>query len=571
MGCGVIKTNESSEQYDDDNINQSELLPEVQVSKKSNAERKNSKNNNISENNQDNSISKYLKNKKNSKKIIKSKSINKKIEELNEANLKNNDNKKEVISPIKLNQNLEKKIENLKEMEEKKSGPEIEDISNKGENKKEEEKNVKEKDKNKNKKEDNDDIGSLLQRKAYTTDKLPISKANITLSSEEEKLPKVIQKNEMSNGFLDKKYLEIEIKANRYETIFPIWIQKEEEIEFNVLGKWKINSQIECYSKGIQTNKEEEDNLNSNSNNEQKKFNDGALIGRVLKGKPFIIYDGLKFTSDISGPLILKMYLKNLWDKEQPQGSLKLKIYGAQKIENVEDLDEKIGWWKQLSKIEFINKDHLPDYILPNTEKSIIILFNKLRHDSKLFTSQYLDNYQRLTPTTKKIYNQFIENKDEFIPFKINLSIIKLLNNFYNLFIKDNNKKSFKEDNWAYILRSENSLKKYLEESFSNKKKIFVSIIRYYEDNPFFLALRVLFRNNIRDNMLSYNFVEISIIILCDKQRKDGKKIYYCIVVLSDQNENDKVNYDLNMNIEKFIEEEKKIENKLIISKQIKI
>ena len=37
----------------------------------------------------------------------------------------------------------------------------------------------------------------MLNRRAYTTDKLPISKANISLSSEEEKLPKVFQKNEI--------------------------------------------------------------------------------------------------------------------------------------------------------------------------------------------------------------------------------------------------------------------------------------------------------------------------------------------------------------------------------------
>ena len=172
----------------------------------------------------------------------------------------------------------------------------------------------------------------------------------------------------MLNGFLDKKYLEIELKANRYETIFPIWIQKGEEIEFIVSGKWKINNQIECDSKGIQINKEEE---NLNFNNEENKFNEGALLGRVLKGKPFVIYDGLKYISDISGPLILKMYLKNIWDKEQPEGILKLKIFGAQKIENAKDLDEKIGWWKQLSKIDYINEDHLPDYIM------ILVIYTK--------------------------------------------------------------------------------------------------------------------------------------------------------------------------------------------------
>ena len=70
--------------------------------------------------------------------------------------------------------------------------------------------------------------------------------------------------------------------------------------------------------------------------------------------------------------------------------------------------------------------------------------------------------------------------------------------------------------------------------------------------------------------MLSYNFEEISIITLFNNLRKDGKKIYYCIVVLSNQNGNDKVYYDLNKNIEQFIEDEKKLEVHLSTSRQFK-
>ena len=109
-------------------------------------------------------------------------------------------------------------------------------------------------------------------------------------------------------------------------------------------------------------------------------------------------------------------------------------------------------------------------------------------------------------------------------------------------------------------------LQKYLEQSFNSKKKLYVSIIRYYEDNPLFLALRILFRDNIRNNMLSYNFEEISMINLSDDLNSD-KTIYYCIIVLSNQNGNDKVNYELNNNIEQFIEDEKKLEVKISIVK----
>ena len=550
MGCGIIKVNDSNSDYDD-KINQSELLPEIEVNKKLNSEEQNSnQNKDNSKNNNENKVENSLENKKNIKEMTINENI-KDIKKEKKLNVNNNkrENKKEIISNLDSNSYLEKESEINCKKEENKNEIEIRNL--------EEKKQIKN--------DENKDNDNMLQKKAYTTDKLPHSKANITMTSkEEEKLPKVTQNSIISNGFIDKKYVEFELKANRYETIFPIWIAKEEEIEFTIIGKWKINSQSECDEKGIQSNEEEND-----LNDKRNKFNNGALIGRVLKGEPFHIYNGLKYISNISGPLVLKMYLNSLWDRENPEGSLKIKILGAQKIQNLNDLEEKIGWWKQLRIIEFNNKEHLPNYKLSNLEKSLFILFNKLRHDSKLFSSQYLDNYQRLTPTTKKIYNQFISNKDQFIPFKINLSIIKLLHKFYDLFMKEDNKYNLKEENWIYIIRSENYLQKYLEESFNNKKKICTTIVRYYEENAFYLGLRVLFRDNIRNNMLNYNFEELSIINLCNEQ-KIGKNIYYCIVVLSNQNGNDKIDYELNMNMEEFIENEKKLEKKRSIVKQVK-
>jgi hypothetical protein len=82
-------------------------------------------------------------------------------------------------------------------------------------------------------------------------------------------------------------------------------------------------------------------------------------------------------------------------------------------------------------------------------------------------------------------------NKDQYIPFKINLSIIKLLKKFYDKFIDDNN--AYSEEEWNSILKSEESLLKYLQDSFNSKKKLYLSILRYYEDNPFYLGLRILF------------------------------------------------------------------------------
>ncbi len=249
MGCGIIKVNESND-YDDDKINQSELLPEIEVNKQSNLEEQNQNlnNNKNSENNSENNTKKSL---------VKQITINKNIKEATKLNLQDNknenENKKEIISNINsYNSSVDKESENS---------------NNNEENKKELEDNHTLKNKKINNYE-NDKNNSMLTRKAYTTDKLPHSKANITLSSmEEEKLPKVIENiSNLSNGFIDKKCLEIESKANRYETIYPIWIQKEEEIEFIVQGKWKINTQTECNEKGIELNEEEEDNINKEKN-----------------------------------------------------------------------------------------------------------------------------------------------------------------------------------------------------------------------------------------------------------------------------------------------------------------
>ena len=235
MGCGTIKTNESS-QILEGNISQSELLPEVQVNKKSNIEEeKSNPNSNLNSNNknsiQQNENTKKHDSDKNSKYSIKSIQINKKIE----SSKKNDEKIKEILSRVNVASNSEEESENNNNnIEERNSEYEIEDNNN-NENDNENEPielNIEEKE-------------NLLKKKAYTTDKIQHRKKE-SISSIQENLPKITENNKFSNGILDKKFLEIEFKANRYETIFPIWIPKEEEIEFIISGKWNINNEIEC-------------------------------------------------------------------------------------------------------------------------------------------------------------------------------------------------------------------------------------------------------------------------------------------------------------------------------------
>ena len=563
MGCGIIKTKDCEES---DNINQSELLPVVQVNQGSNLSNSNISNNKensiIKNENENDNKSEIINNPQNfqeSNKILKSFKSSKissntnKSKDQNKKELNSNiENKKrpmsEPYSNIEINENKDEEKEDKEEKEEKEEKENI-NIENKIINK---EVNFVENGLEKLSKD-------MLKKRSNTTDMKEKFKSKNSMKVE---LSKVIQVSNISENFLGRNVLEFDIQASRYDKICPIWIKKEEEIEFIVQGKWKINKEIECDSRGIKYNKNRNDIQGGDDNNH---FNDGALIGRVIKGQPFVIFDKLRYVSEISGPLILKMNVNSISNRDQPEGSLKIKIYGAKTIQNNEELEDKIGWWKQLKVIEFNNKDHLPNYAIQNNEKSIIILLNKARHDSKLFASQYLDNFQRLTPSTKRIYEQLMTNKNQYIPFKINLSIIKLLKKFYYKFIDDNN--TYNEEEWNSILKSEESLLKYLQDSFNSKKKLYLTILRYYEDNPFYLGLRILFRDNIRDNILSYNIEEISILNL-SYNLNGGKNVYYCIVVISNKNGNDNVNYDINMNFEKFIEDENLNSNVKEILKQ---
>ena len=335
-------------------------------------------------------------------------------------------------------------------------------------------------------------------------------------------------------------FLEIEVKANRYDAIYPIFIPDNQEIEFQVSGKWNINSQINCDSKGILTK-----NFSS-----ERKFNDGALVGRIIKGEEFLIYDGLKLNSKNRGALILKMFLNNFWSEDKPFGSLKLKIKGGEKIGSLTKLEEKIGWWKQLRLISYTNADQIKDFSLSSDEKNLIIIINKIRHDSSLFTSQYLNNYQFLTPSTIKIYKELMTNEKELIPLKVNLSVIKILNKFYG--------ENLSNEKANYVQKSEKILYNCINECFKNRKKILVHIIKFYEIDPFNLALRLLFNEDVRKFLLDYSCEELSMIILdCQNENKSG---YFGIFVLSNLQGNDNVSYDFDMNFDKFIEKEKKDE-----------
>ena len=397
-----------------------------------------------------------------------------------------------------------------------------------------------------------------------------ISSVQVSLPEIEEKIEKVED--------IEKKYYEFEVKASRFELIYPIWLIKGEEVEFRVEGRWNVNEEIECDSKGVENTEITlfPERINEYMDNKEIKYHDGALVGRVIKGNSFLIYNGLKYTPEENGSLLLKMNLNNLWSKEKPKGKLKVKIFGAYKIEDLDDLEKRNGWWNQLKMIEYLNEFELQYYEMNDTEKALIILLNKLRHDSNAFAKQYLSNFQKITKTTIEIYNQLINNINQYIPLKVNLTLVKLLQTFYEkIFYKEETP----EEDWNYVIDSEKRLQEFLEESFCNKKKIHAVVVRYYDENIMHICTRMLFRKEIRDNILTYEYEEMSMITLFnnwnhmmneeEKRKKNIKNIYYCIFALSNTNGNDKINYDVDKSFAKFIKEEKQIKFKLDLKKSI--
>ena len=346
-------------------------------------------------------------------------------------------------------------------------------------------------------------------------------------------------------------FYEVNVKASKNEIMYPLWIGKNKEVIFYINGKWKINNEIECDCKGI---KEIENKYEKYMNNVVKnKFNKGALIGRVINGDYFEIYDGLRYISDKDGPLILRMNLNSLGIKEKPSGSLNLKIKGVVNVSTISDMEDRIGWWKQLKIIELNNIKDIPNYKIPSIEKMIIIIFNKARYNSKLFSNQYLYSIKNLTPNTNKLYNQFQNNLKQNIPFKINVSIIKLLQNFFKPFLSGDNSDSL------MIIKSKTIMKNYLHKCFNGKKTIYhTSILKYKDKNPFYLASRLLFEDEIRENIFKSDCQELSMITIQTNQ-SFKKNIFYTIVVFSNEKGNDNINYDISKDPKSFIKEDQKV------------
>ena len=260
MGCGNSKSKNSDEIYksnfnEDKNNNEDDLKMENKESKKD-------------DNFSDESI-------ENSKKTNK-------INHTNEINNKNSINNQESKSII--NNNSSSNISN-------------EDINIENENNNEEQQiNINEISEN--------ETTSKNSQSYYTN----VSESSlITINSS---IQNEVNSNNLTNRvdnfsiIKENNYFSIIIKPYLYDTVLPIWCEKNTDIIFRVYGKWSVDEYTECDSKGIET-----ENMN------KEKFNNGALIGRILNSSYFLIYDNLHYVSYTRGPLYFKMNVNNISDK----------------------------------------------------------------------------------------------------------------------------------------------------------------------------------------------------------------------------------------------------------------
>ena len=334
-------------------------------------------------------------------------------------------------------------------------------------------------------------------------------------------------KKESSNSNLT--ILNLTIYANRFEAMYPIWIEKDTEIKFNVNGKWKVDSKNECTSTGIESNE-----INTTINlNDEDNFNNGALIGRIFNDKPFVIYDNLTINSKVSGPLFLRMNVKNLFNKILPSGKLNVKIIGAKSVNSFEEIEEMIGWDKNLKEIEYNDSDKNFFVKLSFIDKETIIYLNKVRFNSNLFCIQYLNNIKNLTSATRILCDFMINQKKKIEKFKVNYVIMKLIENFYKPFFGRSNKLKNKK---ISILNSQKELEDHLNESFENKKKFKIFMKKHDCQKPLSLCIKFLVSEEIRNEIFNEENKEITLLTL--RTRKRQKINYFSFLIFSNEEGN---------------------------------
>lgn len=314
----------------------------------------------------------------------------------------------------------------------------------------------------------------------------------------------------------DKTSLNITVQASRFEAMYPIWIEKNKDITFEVKGKWRF----EVY--GMDIGPEGIKDSNSNS-----QFNQGSLVGRVLNNDYFAIVNNTEYKCEISGPLFLKINLNTL--QNHPTGELKVKIYGGREMP-FDKIEEKLGWVDTLQNLNLIDKKNKPDYLLPPLEKAVVILINKLRYNSELFAMQYLENISNITQSMKELYSFLKNNNRSIKALDVSVQLTKELENFYMPILSKNQAQNNKRAVKYNLKGSSNEVERYFKEKFAFKK-INVFIKQHDDGKPMSLSIRFILDEKIKNEIFDESNTEIAMITL--KSTKMNKSNYITIIVFS--------------------------------------
>jgi hypothetical protein len=326
-------------------------------------------------------------------------------------------------------------------------------------------------------------LPSISIDKFSTKDILLENVSAIINRNSDEKIKSTNQINDTNTNSIS-----IVFQANKFEAMYPLWIEQNKLIKFNVTGKYKLNDGL---------NENDAGKFDDAENKTQNEFYDGALIGRVLGGEYFLIYDELVYESNYSGPLFLKMYLNDF--KCNPTGEFHIQILGAADM-IFEKIEERIGWENELldtgSKKFKINE----------IERAVLILVNKMRINPCLFAIQYLESIKNLTSITNRLYNVLTKCKP--LP-----SV--LLDPNLNHFARD----LYSACNIPIIGFTPENINKRVEVYQNrNNRKIKVTVKKHKDILPLSILIKLILDENIRKNILDSKVNSLGIMV--DKQNK---------------------------------------------------
>lgn len=173
--------------------------------------------------------------------------------------------------------------------------------------------------------------------------------------------------------------------ARLYEEMIDIWIEKDNEIVFQIKGIWGIDEMGLCTCEGY-TQKI----INS--------FPLCSLLGRIGSQNTYIqIKNNMKYTSSISGPLFLLMNIDAdtlLNNKYILSGSINIEIQNSKKYTYMQIL-KMLTFDEEL--LALLINDSCSKYPYSSSELSLLIMLNQVRTRPDLCLNYYFPTNFQIT------------------------------------------------------------------------------------------------------------------------------------------------------------------------------